>query len=191
MALKELITADVARQLLRYDPESGKLFWLPRPESMFPSRARWLAWTKLYEGKEALGTRNGHGHKGGRILGQTAYAHRVVILLATGEWPIGDVDHIDGDEANNRLENLRDVPTYLNCRNCKLSARNKSGINGVSWHKRDKKWYVNVRVHGQLKYLGRFDKIEDATAARLAVNGQYGFTARHGQPLTDSPVPVS
>jgi len=52
------------------------------------------------------------------------------------------VDHIDGNKKNNRIENLREATKSQNAMNQKVSTRNTSGIKGVMWHKRDKKWFV-------------------------------------------------
>jgi hypothetical protein len=41
-------------------------------------------------------------------------AHRVAWFLMTGAWPEGVIDHVDGDRANNRWANLRDVTTKMN-----------------------------------------------------------------------------
>ncbi|MEB8091882.1 AP2/ERF family transcription factor [Mammaliicoccus lentus] len=37
-----------------------------------------------------------------------------------------------------------------------------SKYKGVSWHKRDKKWCVGIRIGGELKFLGSFKREDDA-----------------------------
>src|SRR5690606_354932 len=61
------------------------------------------------------------------------YAHRIVWALYHGkDIPSGmDIDHINGDGRDNRIENLRVVPRVLNLRNQKKSRRNKTGVPGV------------------------------------------------------------
>ena len=70
------------------------------------------------------------------------YAHRLIWLMRFGEWPEGEIDHIDGDRSNNRLENLRCVSKSGNMRNQKRNSRNTSGFPGVVWDKSRSKWRV-------------------------------------------------
>lgn len=101
-------------------------------------------------------------------------------LLQTGEWPRGEIDHVNGIKDENRFENLRDAAPVVNSHNKGLSVRNKSGINGICWHKRDRRWSVSIGVNGSGKHIGTFVSIEEAIAARQRANIEYGYTARHG-----------
>lgn len=47
-------------------------------------------------------------------FGRSWAAHRIAWLLATGEWPRFEIDHINGVRWDNRLANLRDVPHHVN-----------------------------------------------------------------------------
>jgi hypothetical protein len=81
--------------------------------------------------------------------------HRVIFLYHYGYFP-DFIDHIDGNKLNNRIENLRAATKSQNCMNQKISIRNTSGIKGVMWHKRDKKWVVALRVNSILHSFGYF-----------------------------------
>ena len=84
----------------------------------------------------------------------------------TGEMPRGDVDHIDGDRANNIWANLRDVSHKANLQNRHGAQKNnKSGFLGV--HKRGKKWAASIAVNGRSVSLGRYPTPEDAHHAYL------------------------
>jgi hypothetical protein len=48
----------------------------------------------------------------------------------------------------------------------KLSSNNTSGVKGVHWHIRSKKWCASIRFQNKSYTLGFFDKIEDAADAR-------------------------
>ena len=76
------------------------------------------------------------------------------------------VDHIDGNPLNNNLTNLRWATYTENSRNSKISIRNISGTKGVHFYNRDNKWKASIRFEGKQTYLGCFDTMEEAIAAR-------------------------
>jgi hypothetical protein len=64
--MAELTFAEISK-LLKYDPETGKLFWLPRPVEMFSDAflgSEWSAkkWNTRYAGKEAFTALDGRGY---------------------------------------------------------------------------------------------------------------------------------
>ena len=90
--------------------------------------------------------------------------HRVIFFIVNGFLP-EEVDHIDGDRSNNKIENLRECTRQQNCRNRKISKRNTSGVKGVVWNSSVKKWQAQLTFNGKLNYLGIFNKIKDAKEA--------------------------
>jgi hypothetical protein len=172
--------------LLECDAEAGKLFWLPRPVEMFADTgcggavAASKRWNRLFAGKEAFTATNSRGYRHGCIYGRNYVAHRVIWLLHTGDWPVDPLDHINGDRADNRVANLREVSSSENNRNVSTSGRNKSGVSGVFWDASSKKWRAQVRVDGRCIHLGLFTDIEAAASARSAANARFGFSERHG-----------
>jgi len=76
-----------------------------------------------------------------------------------------EVDHINGDPLDNRRANLRIVTHGQNQKNMKISADNKSGYKGVSWHKKANKWQAHIRLKCASKYLGLFTDIKEAAKA--------------------------
>lgn len=177
------LTYDVLRQLLKYEPETGKLFWLRRPSAMFKTEASSKRWHANFYGKEAFTAINSEGYRTGTIFERPYKAHRVIWALVYGQWPKGQIDHINGDRTDNLIANLRDVTVATNQRNAKMQTNNTSGVTGVSWARRHRKWRAGVRVGDLTLHLGHFDTIEAASAARAAANERYGFTARHGMPI--------
>jgi hypothetical protein len=148
MADKPDITPELCRQLLRYEPETGKLFWKARPASFFAhSFNRWggiktaetnaLIWNRKYAGKEAF-TANSRGYRTGRMFDWQYFAHRVIWAIVYGEWPVVgmDIDHINGDKSDNRIANLRCVSHQENGQNAKRPNNNTSGRIGVSYNRR-------------------------------------------------------
>ena len=84
------------------------------------------------------------------------------------------IDHIDGDKANNTIENLRLATNSQNNFNNKSSYRNsKSNILGVSWSKTKRKWVSQICKNNKSIHLGYFVNQEDAIAARKAAELQY------------------
>ena len=83
--------------------------------------------------------------------------------------PFGmQVDHIDGNGLNNCRENLRICTQSQNNGNYRISARNKSGFKGVSWHKKTGKWRATLATYmldKKQQYLGVFENKEDAAKA--------------------------
>lgn len=168
-------------KLLRYEPETGHLFWLPRPREMFKSEAQFKRFNTRYEGKQALARTDNEGYKVGTVTYITCKAHRVIWAIVHGEWPDGAIDHINGSKSDNRIKNLRVVSTAINARNAKKRRNNTSGVNGVDWHPRHAKWSARIMVCGKRKWLGGFESIEDAIAARKSAEQGNGFTERHGK----------
>ena len=83
--------------------------------------------------------------------------------------PNQEIDHIDGNSLNNRIENLRAVTPKQNSENRKSANKNsKSGEKGVSWAKNVKKWRAQIQNNGKVKNLGFYENIEEARAARIA-----------------------
>lgn len=171
------LTAEQARALLKYEPETGRLFWLARPREMFSSYLGYRAWNGRFAGAEAF-TSNMKGYRQGGIFARAHYAHRVIWLIQTGDWPKADIDHINGDRSDNRWANLRDASRTENAKNAFRKSSNTSGVNGV--YRRKGKWRAQIRVDGRSTYLGDFDSLDDAAAARAAADVKYGFTGRHG-----------
>jgi len=94
-------------------------------------------------------------------------AHRIVWFLVKGEWPTGQIDHINGIGSDNRIENLRVVNSSENNQNKKAPNTNSSGFMGVSWNKKGKKWEARIKLNGKQKYLGYFSTPELAYDAYL------------------------
>jgi hypothetical protein len=182
--MAELSYAQVSA-LLKYDSETGKLYWLERPVELFKgdnigNAVAARRWNKMYAGQEAFICLSNSGYRKGNIFGRPYLAHRIAWLLCMGDWPSGVIDHIDGNKLNNTLRNLRDASYSENGCNGKMRSDNTSGVTGVYWNKKARKWQAQMSLHGRWKSLGAFDSLDDAAAARREANIKYGFTERHG-----------
>lgn len=181
MAKKALPPQDTLRQLLRYDPNTGKLFWRERgPEWFTTDRVR-KTWNARYAGQEALSMVDPtNGYKKGSVFHSTCYAHRVAWTLVHGSCG-GEIDHINGDRTDNRLDNLRLVDRVGNSRNHARNMNNSSGVTGVYWDRRRAKWTAAIKIDYKTVYLGAFDNLDDAAQARKHAEIKYGFHRNHGR----------
>ena len=185
MAKEDLPAPEEIRKLLRYEPDTGKLYWLERKPDMFnaskcSTEAACRRWNTRHAGKEAFISKTKDGYLTGRIFRRDFRAHRVIWAMVNSEWP-REIDHINGVKDDNRVENLRAVTHIENCKNQKLPKSNTSGHMGVIWHKQTCKWTAQIKINNRQVYLGLFTKKDDAIAARKAAEVKYGFHENHGR----------
>ena len=150
------LTAEKVRSILDYDPDSGLLTWKDRPD--IPS---WL--NDRSRGKLA-GWTDKKGYTNLQIDGGCYFAHRIIWLWMTGEWPPEQVDHRFRDKADNRWASLRAATHSQNGMNTKMR-QNRSGLRGAHWNSYSKGWSSEIRVNNQRTYLGMFSTAEEAHRA--------------------------
>lgn len=111
---------------------------------------------------------NGYGQF--RRNGRARSAHRTAFELANGFIdPSQDVDHICFNRGCVNPAHLRQVTRKQNLEHRRGAQTNsRSGIRGVSWHKRAKKWMAEVQHHGKSHYLGLFTDLKEAEEAAAA-----------------------
>lgn len=183
MNRKPLPTPDELRALLRYDENSGDLFWRTRRPEMFSDENgrrnnACAIWNSRYAGKPAATTTR-LGYLRLSVNGKPVMAHRVAWAIKYGKWPAGDIDHINGDRTDNRIENLRVVTTQDNNKNLALRKSNSTGIHGVTMFR--KKWRAQIGHNGRQIHLGCFDTVEKAALARKAAEHELGYHKNHGR----------
>jgi len=155
----QIMNIDYLKSLLRYDPEEGHLYWVAKGKGKVKKRP---AGTKLYS-----------GYIGVLIDGKRYQAHRLAWALYTGDWPTDQIDHINGCKTDNRVCNLREATNAQNGKNIKVSKANKTGFPGVSWSEWHKKYRACIKYDHKQIYLGAFEKLEDAVAARRMAEDKY------------------
>lgn len=154
--------------MLRYEPINGLLFWKPRSPDLFSDTKNRSAehicanWNSRYADKEALSAINEFGYKHGSIFNKSYRAHRVIWAMETGSWPAGLIDHINGKPADNRLENLREATRSQNGMNRGAQKNSTSGFKGVTYDKKKQRWASAINLMGKKKFLGYYDKPQDA-----------------------------
>lgn len=117
------------------------------------------------------------GHKTPYRIGMA----REILGLGRGDPRIAD--HINGDTLDNRKCNLRIVDHSQNMQNRKLGKNSSSGLRGVCWHRRDKRWTAYIKHRGKRVHLGYFKTKEQAYGAYCAaaekMHGEYRRTEKH------------
>jgi hypothetical protein len=176
--------------LMNYNANTGVLTWKKRDVSLFTGGAHTAEhtckrWNARMAGEEALGSIKGDGYKHGAIDGVHYASHRVIWKWMTGMDPI-EVDHIDGDRQNNKWSNLRSVTRTVNGRNTARHKNNTSGVTGVRYIAKNKKWQAYIMQGVRFIGLGSHAKFDDAVRARKEGEKVHGFHKNHGRVRYDS-----
>jgi len=144
-----------------------------------------LIWKKKIAHNTIIGKIAGRtydiGYKSIGLYGKEYMSHRLVFMFHHGYFP-KEVDHIDGNKSNNRIENLRPATHSENLKNQKIRTTNVSGHKNVGWVKREQKWRVRITVNFKDKHIGYFSDRELADLVAVeAANLHHGkFSAYKG-----------
>ena len=152
-----------ALELLNYDPLTGILTWRN-------SRGH------LKAGSVA-GAKQSNGYIRIQVDRDFHAAHRLIWLMIHGDWPSDDLDHINGQRADNRIANLRMATRSENLANTKVRSDSETGVKGVRIKRG--KFAARIRIDGKETFLGTFETIEAASAAyAVAAHENFGAFAR-------------
>lgn len=177
------LTQSQIRMLVDYDPETGIMRWLPRSPELLQSLGDGFyqpkcGWSNKMAGQPLASREKGYVYA--RIFGQPIRVHRLAWFWMYGEWPIV-IDHINGVRDDNRATNLRSVSIGDNGRNAKIKNTNRSGVNGVHWDARDRRWIAQITRDGRKHLLAYTSDFQAAAAARRAAEREFGFHPNHGR----------
>jgi len=155
-----MITQDLVQEM--FDYRDGHLYWRHKVN-------------KRHGIDAPAGTTNSIGYRVVTINGKKIQAHRLVWLWHGFELP-EQIDHINCDRADNRMENLRAADCMTNAFNSKLKSDNTSGVKGVSWCNTYNKWIVQIHAFKR-KVSGRFKSFDEAVAfakqKRVELHGSF------------------
>jgi outer membrane protein assembly factor BamB len=161
--VREKPTVERVRALLAYDRTSGVFRW--REDRSHNARAGSVAGTKSKKGYWIIS-----------VDGRQFYAHHLAWVIEMGEWP-AEIDHRNTNQLDNSWSNLRLGNDQLNAENKRraLSTNRSSGVLGVSRQLRSaiKPWKAQIRINGQIVYLGSFATIEEASDAYQAAKRKH------------------
>lgn len=175
-------TSGELHDLLSYDCNTGVLRWKERPRKLFHNDNLHGSWNRKFVGTEA-GASDEKGYTRINILGRRYKAHRVALCMVNGQWPNTNVDHINGDPADNRISNLREASHAVNNKNTKMRSDNSSGVCGVYFLVKTGKWVAQIQSNGKKMHLGYFQTADDAANARAIAERTHGFHANHGRSI--------
>lgn len=155
-ASMDIISVERLRDLLHYDAETGLFTW---------RHAR----HKCTAGAVAGCPGGVAGYIQIRLDYRRYYAHRLAWLYMHGQWPLSQIDHINGEKADNRIANLRDVSVLVNHENHRAAHSNsKTGFLGASICGTTGRFVAQIKLGGKQTFLGRFDTVEEAHQVYLS-----------------------
>jgi hypothetical protein len=162
-----MITAERLRELVNYNSDTGVFTHVRRRGVKAGAVAGCLRGPGDYRVMQA----------GGRQY----LAHRLAWLYVTGSWPAAEIDHINGDKADNRFANLREATSSQNKWNAGASSRNKLGLKGVAFHKKSGRWRAIIGKDNKSITIGYFATPGEAHAAYCTaaerLHGDFARTA--------------
>ena len=150
------MTYEECLRLFNYDKESGKLFWKLKPSNSV-----------------SIGREVGSTNSGGYLQAKKKMVHKIIWLHQKGVWPNNQLDHINGDRKDNRIENLRQVTNRINCHNKKV--HREGNLLGAYFDKRRNHWRSQIRVDKYIIYLGCFKTQLEAHSAYINKCKELGF----------------
>lgn len=147
---ENLLTQEFLNKLFEY--REGVLYW---KENRTANKVKGLP----------AGCKDSFGHVQIGIDGTSFKAHRLIWILIYGTSCPSDIDHIDQNPENNRIENLRQTTNGLNRANAKTKTKTMSGFKGVIKHATHLRYTAKIHYNGKKIHLGQFDTAEQAARA--------------------------
>ena len=168
----ERITQSELQKYITYDPLTGDMWWI-KSNSI-----------RVKVGSPVSG-KSVRGYKRAQINHIRYKAHDLAWLYMTGSFPENIIDHKDCNPENLQWDNLREATQQQNCANRSMSKNNTSGAKGVTWNKKERRWYARVGVEGKRVTVGTFEDFFSAAASvRKFREKAHGAFANHGEAAT-------
>lgn len=175
---KELPSIELLNEFFEFDTENGILYWKYRDIKWFKTPRHYKMWNTRYANKEVLNAN--HNYKRVRILLKDYMYHRIIFKMYYGYDP-DTIDHINGNEHDNRIINLRSVSPHDNRKNTAKYFTNKSGVIGVFYSSKDNRWIASIKANKNKRLYKSFKTFEEAVACRKAWEKEFGYHENHGR----------
>lgn len=154
------ITHERLLELLSYDPVTGIFAHRVMRSGVRPGRSP--------------GTARAHGHIVITLDGRNYFATRLAWLYVKGGWPSSRIYLRDSDPKNLRFDNLCEAAQNTIKQMEDAPYKNSAtGVRGVTWRAKDKKFVAQIMADGVLHRLGRFDSLEQASAAYATAKAKF------------------
>jgi hypothetical protein len=171
---RTVLTAERLRELLHYDPETGKWTWRVDRHRRNNGTGAIVA-----RAGDLAGSRHHSGYTHIRIDGRKYGSSRLAWLYMTGAWPLLTIDHRNTRRDDDSWSNLRLASASQQCANQQRRRDNKSGLKGVCFNVRRQKFVAAVQINGKRRFLGYHLTAEAAHAVYAkAANDLHGAFAR-------------
>lgn len=168
----KLPSQEYLKECFDYDSETGNLTWKERPLHHFKNKNTMKSMNTKHSGFIAGSISNGRYLS--VIINLKSYRnHRIIWKLVYGADPFEQIDHIDGNKFNNKINNLREATNSENQHNEGLRKTNTSGFKGVSFDKWFGLWVAHIGLNNKQIKLGRFKNKEDAIEAVISARVSY------------------
>ena len=141
------ITAEELRETLSYDPDTGDFRWKVRT-------------SRRVKIGDVAGSLSKFGYTCVSINTKRYMAHRLAWLYITGSFPKDEIDHINGNRADNRISNLREASRRENM--CNRKSHRDGRLHGTWYYTNINKYGSCIKIGEHRKYLGYFSTEEAA-----------------------------
>lgn len=159
-----LPTPERLKEVLRYDRKHGHLYWR-------------VATSNRVKVGDKAGSIQKNGYIKVYVDGKNLWAHRVCWAIATGVWPLEDIDHENRIHYDNRFRNLRDVTVSINMHNQReIERKSKSALIGAVFDKRSGKYISKFQLDGKSHHLGIFTSPLEAHQTVMSKKKELGLT---------------
>ena len=153
-----MLTLKTIKQHLNYDSDTGVFTW------KIPGKNR---------RKARAGTLQGNGARAIQLFGEKFLEHRLAWWIFYGSKPKYELDHINGDRADNRIKNLRDVSHSENLQNRRMKSTKGSHVPFLGVSRKRNKFEARITVNRKHIHLGVADSPEEAYEIYKAAKARY------------------